>query len=114
TGPLDHQLTMGVEYNRLDNRMLRQINTGFTLDPYQPDFNRPIPRENAWRGDFHTHDKSRHIYLHDSIQVVDNLSLILGLRHSNFSTDHRLTGRTSSEHTVLSHLAGLTWQAHDR
>jgi iron complex outermembrane receptor protein len=110
TATLSHQLTLGAEYNKLDNRLARLISTGFTLDPHNPDFDRPIPIEGAVSRPFHLRDREQHLYLLDTIDITGQLSLTLGLRHSEFASHNRLTDTYASDHTTLASLAGLNWQ----
>jgi iron complex outermembrane receptor protein len=110
-GTIEHQITVGLEYDKLNNHLDRMVSTAFTLDPINPSFDRPIPRASAKPRNFHYRDDDRHAYLMDSITLAEDINVSVGLRASDFRNDNLLSGQIDAEQDTLASLLGLSWQA---
>ena len=107
---MTHELSVGVEYNESDNDLDMLRSTAFTLDPYNPSFNRPAPRDSALKRGFHYRDKERSLYLVDRAQLSPRLTAVAGLRYSKFHNKNRLTNRVSVNQDAIASTLGLSWQ----
>jgi iron complex outermembrane recepter protein len=109
TGEISHKVTMGVEYNKLNNHQDRIVSTAFTLDPVNPSFDRPIPG-NTRPSSFHYRDEDQHFYLIDNIGINEGLDVSVGMRYSDFRNDNLLLDRVDAQQQVMASLVGVSWR----
>jgi iron complex outermembrane receptor protein len=109
TGQMEHELTLGIEYNKLNNHLDRLVSTAFTLDPLNPSFDHPILSVTR-PSDFHYRDEDQHLYLMDNLSLADSIHASIGVRYSDFRNDNLLLDRVDARQHTLASLAGISWQ----
>lgn len=110
-----HQLLLGVEYNddRDDVRSQRNIG-GFTLDPFNPDFDIDLSALPLTTNNYVTSNTETGIYLFDRMHLSPEWIVELGTRFSKFDAHIRSMDdsydSTRTKKEVWSNTLGLVWR----
>ncbi|WP_339394204.1 TonB-dependent siderophore receptor [Nostoc sp. UHCC 0870] len=85
TGSIEHQLTIGFDFNNFYNRDTATAITGSPIDIFNPVFGQPFNSTPAFASDNATNRTALGIYAQDQITIAENLKLLLGIRFDTFN-----------------------------
>lgn len=111
TGPLRHQLTVGVSYQRTEQEQLGRSGSLAPIDIFSP-VSTGIPNDLPLTSSFEMNLALSGAFVQDQIQIGERLHLQLGLRYSDIDQDdtNRLTGRVRPyEEDELSPQGGIVF-----
>jgi len=85
TGSIEHQLTLGFDFNDFYNRDTGNAVTGSPIDIFNPVFGQIVAPTPLFAFDNATDRTALGIYAQDQITIAENLKLLLGLRFDTFN-----------------------------
>jgi len=100
TGPLQHNLTGGVDFQRINFTLVQTFGAAGTIDIFNRlDFGTPIMLPAVFL-DQETTQLQTGVYVQDQIKLYDKVILTVGGRHdwAENETDNRLTSTTTDQH----------------
>ncbi|MEP6516842.1 TonB-dependent siderophore receptor [Microcoleus vaginatus] len=113
TGSIEHQLTLGFDFNDFYNRDTGTAITGSPIDIFNPVFGQPIDSTPAFAFDNATDRTALGIYTQDQITIAENLKLLLGLRFDTFTQtvkDREASTEQEQSENAFSPRVGIVYQ----
>ncbi|WP_414527693.1 TonB-dependent siderophore receptor [Nodularia chucula] len=113
TGSIEHQLTIGFDFNDFSNRDTVTAIASSPIDIFNPVFGRPIDSNPALEFDGGTNRIALGIYAQDQITVAENLKLLLGIRFDTFNqtVENRVGGTEQNQsENAFSPRVGIVYQ----
>lgn len=113
TGPVSHDLLLGVDWRRLDNHEISRLGTGPTLDLYNPQYGLDVPLP-AKDSDNDILRRQTGFYVQDQIKFDEHWNLLLGGRYdiAKGDTTNNLNGsRVSRDDEAFTGRVGLVYVA---
>ncbi len=113
TGPVSHDLLLGVDWRRLDNHEISRLGTGPTLDLYNPQYGLDVPLP-AKDSDNDILRRQTGFYAQDQIKFDEHWNLLLGGRYdiAKGNTTNNLNGsRVSRDDEAFTGRVGLVYVA---
>ncbi|MGF1675346.1 MAG: TonB-dependent siderophore receptor [Rivularia sp. (in: cyanobacteria)] len=113
TGSIEHQLTIGFDFNDFYNRDTVTAIASSPIDIFNPVFGRPIDSTPALEFDGGTNRTALGIYAQDQITIAENLKLLLGIRFDTFNqtVENRLGGTEQNQsENAFSPRVGIVYQ----
>lgn len=98
TGPAEHMLLFGIDYQRVDVSLLQQFGGAPSIDAFNPIYGAPVPQPPVFNNT-DTLQEQIGFYVQDQIKLYDKWILTLAGRYDDASTesDNNLTGTSSDQ-----------------
>jgi len=110
---MPNNLVMGLELNKDTDEVRSQRNIGgFTLDPFDPDFDVDLTTLSLTQSDYTWRDSERALYFLDRLAVTDRWAVEAGMRYSDFDATFSKRGKDYdlSDSSNLSSHFGIVWR----